>query len=360
MERPVPIPGWTLPGAMTAGAAQALLKSGGIAARDAVFAGAGPLLYLAAVQYLRAGFPPRAVLDATPWSHYAAAARFLPRALRHAGLLTRGLGLMRALRKAGVPVVRGVESLRILGTSCADGVRYRRRGVARDLAAAHVFLHLGVVPNINLSLALGCRHGWHDRQRCWHALADEWGRSSVPNVFLAGDGAAIGGAVVAEGQGRLSAWQALCDLGRLSPEERDRRATPVRAALARETAVRPFLDRLFLPPEAWRLPAEPDTIVCRCEAVPAGEIRRAAGQGVHGLDGLKAFTRCGMGPCQGRLCGLTAAEILARESGQPLITIAPCHARFPLKPVSLADMASLDRVMTGQGQEWPPFRPPRG
>ena len=78
MERPVPVPGWTLPGVMTAGAAQGLLKSGQLAARDAVFAGTGPLFYLAAVQYLRAGFPPRAVLDVTPWAHYARALRFLP------------------------------------------------------------------------------------------------------------------------------------------------------------------------------------------------------------------------------------------------------------------------------------------
>jgi thioredoxin reductase/bacterioferritin-associated ferredoxin len=342
MERPAPVPGWTLPGAMTAGGAQALLKSGGLAARDAVFAGTGPLLYLVAAQYLRAGFPPRAVLDATPGSHYAAALRFLPGALRHTGLLATGLRLVRELRRAGVPVVRRVDSLRILGTGSVEGIRYERRGRSRDVETAHVFLHLGVAPDPNLALALGCDHFWHAGQRCWHASTDGWGRSSLPNVFLAGDGAAIGGAIAAEGQGRLAAWRALCDLGHLSRSDRDRHSKPVRARLAREKAVRPFLDRLFLPPASWRLPDDPDSIVCRCEAVPVGEIRRAVGQGARGLDGLKSFTRCGMGPCQGRLCGVTVAEILARESGLPSSAIAPYRARFPLKPVALEDMASLD------------------
>lgn len=341
MERPAPVPGWTLPGVMTVGGAQSLLKTGGLAARGAIFAGTGPLLYLAAAQYLRAGFPPRAVLDATPRSNCAAALRLLPRALRNAPLLALGLGLMKELRRAGVPVIRDVRSLAILGASSAEAVRYERSGRRHEAQATHVFLHLGVVPNLALSLALGCDHHWHDGQRCWHAVTDEWGRSSLTNVFLAGDGAAIGGAVAAEGQGRLAAWEALRDLGRLTRAGRDGLAVPVRRAIAREAAARPFLDRLFLPPPAWLSPADPETIVCRCEAVTAGEIRRAVGQTAAGLDGLKTFTRCGMGPCQGRLCALTAAEILARDGTRPLSTIAPFRARFPLKPVTLADMASL-------------------
>ncbi len=344
MERPVPVPGWTLPGAMTAGGAQALLKSAGLAARDAVFAGTGPLLYLIAVQYLQAGFRPRAVLDATPRANYVAALRLLPTALSNAPVLAKGLGLLRTLRNAGVPVIRDVRSLSVIGTSAVSAVRYETGDGVHAAETAHVFLHLGVVPNLNLSLALGCDHVWHDGQLCWHARTDGWGRSSLPKIFLVGDGAAISGAVAAEAQGRLAAWQALCDLGRLSAEDRDRRARPVRRVLARETAVRPFLDRLFRPPVAWRVPQDRDAIVCRCEAVPAGEIRTAAGQGAHGLDGLKTFTRCGMGPCQGRLCGLTVAEILAAETSSPLSSITPYHARFPLKPVTLADMASLDGV----------------
>src|SRR5437879_2182687 len=151
IERPVPIPGWTLPGVMTVGAAQILLKTADLVPEGrAVLAGQGPLLYLAAVQLARAGSPPLAVLETTPPENYHAASRHLGSWWRGRRDLARGLGLVLALRRAGVPVRRGVRGLRALGHRRVEGVAWDGGEIAVD----HLFLHAGVIPNTQISLGL--------------------------------------------------------------------------------------------------------------------------------------------------------------------------------------------------------------
>ena len=126
---------------------------------------------------------------------------------------------------------------------------------------------------------------------------------------------------------------------------RDEAAAPARATLARQASLRDFLDRLY-PPLAVRL--DDATLVCRCEEVAAGQIRHAAALGCLGLNQLKAYTRCGMGPCQGRMCGTIAAELLAGAQDVPVAQVEPFRARFPIKPLAVGELASLEQV-TGQG-----------
>lgn len=123
MERPFPIPGWTLPGVMTAGAAQTLLKaSGTVPHQPVVLAGCGPLLYLLAWQYLRAGVAIRAVVETNTAADNWRAARHLPHALRSWADLMKGLRLLRALRSARVPVYRAAKDLRIEGEQAAAAI----------------------------------------------------------------------------------------------------------------------------------------------------------------------------------------------------------------------------------------------
>lgn len=336
IERPVPIPGWTLPGVMTVGAAQILLKTAGIAPDGrAILAGQGPLLYLAALQLARAGAPPVALFETTPHRRYHAAARRLGRLWAGRRDAARGIGMLLGIRRAGIPVIHGVRGLRAVGRDRVEAVAFSGGEIATD----HLFLHEGVIPNNQISLGLGLAHAWDTGQLCWRPAVDEWGRSSHANIAIAGDGAGITGAGAAEIEGRLAALDAAAMLGRLSEAERDRRASPLRRQLARERALRPLLDALYRPSGEVLAPAD-DVIICRCEEVSAGQVRRAARLGASGPNQVKAFLRCGMGPCQGRICGPLVCAVIARERRVPIAEVGALRPRAPYKPVTVGALAA--------------------
>lgn len=341
LERPMPLPGWTLPGVMTAGAAQILLKASGIVAERAVLMGSGPLLYLVAAQMVRAGTPPLALVETQTRGDALRAARHLPRALLGLGYLLKGLGLLRELRRAGVGRFTGATDLRVEGADRAEAAVFTARGRTHRIACDTVLLHHGVVPNTQASRSLGLPHRWDDAQRSFRPVVDAWGRSGLPAVFIAGDGAGIAGARAATLTGRLAALAIAHDLGRLSDSDRDLAARPLRVRLALETAARPFLDRAY-PPCLKALDPADDTIICRCEEVTAGTIRRTAALGSLGPNQTKAFCRAGMGPCQGRYCGLTVTEILSACHRQSPQDTGAYRIRSPLKPVTLGELATLD------------------
>jgi octopine oxidase subunit A len=335
IERAVPIPGWTLPGVMTVGAAQIALKSADLVPDGrVVLAGQGPLLYLAAVQLARAGAPPTALLETTPSGNYRDAARRLPGSWGGWRELAKGAGWLLALRRAGVKRWRHVRGLRAIGHRRLEGVAWEGGAIAADL----LLLHEGVIPDTQISLGLQLAHRWNEAQRCWQPVLDEWGMSSLPNIAVAGDGGGIAGATAAALSGRLAALDAAHRLGRLGAAERDRRAGPIRAALSRERALRPLLDALYRPADDVLDPADP-VIVCRCEEVTAGEIRRAVRLGAPGPNQVKAFLRCGMGPCQGRLCGPAVAAVVAAARGVPIAEAGTFRPRAPYKPITIGTLA---------------------
>ena len=342
-ERPVPFPGWTLPGVMTCGAAQILLKSSGLApSGPLVLAGSGPLLLLIAWQLHKAGVPIGAVLDTTPPGNYVKALRHAAGALRGWRMLLKGLGYLAALGKAGIAIRGGVTELRAdaAGSERLQRLHYRHKGRERVIACQTLLVHQGVVPNVQLSRALEAEHRWHEQQQCWHPQTDAWGETSIAGVFVAGDSAGIGGALAAEHLGRLAAWQIACQRERIGSLERDRLAQGARQALRSLMAIRPFLDCLYQPADEFLRPAD-ETIVCRCEEVSAGDIRRFVGLGCTGPNQTKAFSRAGMGPCQGRLCGLTVAQLIAAERQVAMEQVGYYHIRAPIKPLSLGELASL-------------------
>jgi thioredoxin reductase len=347
LERPMPVAGWTLPGVMTAGAAQLLLKSSAVAVDGAVFAGCGPLLYLVAAQYLRAGLSIRAILDTTdPANRHPALASL---SLRGSAFrtLAKGLGLLAEIRGAGVPMFRNVEDLRIAGRSRATGVAFRRGGAWQPLdGVTAVFLHQGVVPNLQLAWAAGCPPVWDAERLCWTAETDAWGRTAVPGLLVAGDAAGIAGARAAADRGRLAALAAAWSLDLLSEQRRDALARPLQASLRREAAIRPFLERLYRPRFGLRVPAGDAVIVCRCEEVTAGMVRREARRGAAEANRLKSALRCGMGPCQGRICAGMVSELTAASSGLPVEVVGRFRVRPPIRPVPLDQLAQLPAAET--------------
>jgi NADPH-dependent 2,4-dienoyl-CoA reductase/sulfur reductase-like enzyme len=334
LERPAPIPGWTLPGVMTAGAAQILLKSAGLVPEGrVVLAGQGPLLYLVAAQLVHAGAPPVALFETAPLENYLDAMRLLTGLWPGRRLLTKGLRLIATVKRAGVPIRRGVRGLRALGRRRLERIAWEDG----ELAADYLLLHEGVIPNVQISLAMQLRHEWDEAQLCWRPALDPWGQTSLPNIAVAGDGGGIAGAEAAVLTGRLAALDAALWLGHIGAAERDGRAAPIWAALNHERALRPFLDRLYRPSRSVMVPAEDEVIACRCEEVSVGKVRRATRLGAQGPNQLKAFTRCGMGPCQGRICGPVVAAIAADVLGKPIAEIgtyrpAPRSSRSPSAP----------------------------
>lgn len=340
LERPFPITGWTLPGVMTCGAAQILLKSSGLGPDGkVVLAGTGPLLWLLAAQYRRAGVRIEAMLETTPRRNWLAALPYLPKFLQ-SRYAAKGRALLREV-KASTRIERGVGALAARGDGRLREVAYRvGRGREIRLEADALLLHQGVVPNINLASAIGCKHHWDETQLCFTPEIDEWGRSSIPGVSIAGDGGGIAGAEAATESGRLAALDAAWQLGKIDDFARDRHAGPYREALAAALYGRRFLDLLYRPAVRFRHPAG-DTLVCRCEEVTAEQVLDAVKGGAVGPNQLKAFLRCGMGPCQGRLCGLTVTELIAKARKVAPDEIGYYRLRPPVKPITVAELASI-------------------
>ena len=331
LERPFPIPGWTLPGVMTAGGAQTLLKAQGLVPTGrTVMAGSGPLLWLLAAQVLRAGGKIEAILDTSSRLNWARAALFLPDFLL-SPYFKKGLALLREV-KAKVDVIP-------VGTVAAVGTDKLKEVVAdgHRIPADLLLLHQGVVPNVNLAMAAGVAHRWNNRQLCFAPVLDQDFQSSVPGIAVAGDGAGIAGGTAAAERGRIAA---IATVRALKPDAKVADPQTARQRLQREEMGRAFLDELYRPVTALRQP-EGDTIVCRCEEVTARQVRETARMGCEGPNQMKAFLRCGMGPCQGRLCGLTVTELIAEERGTMPDEVGYYRLRPPVKPITLGELASL-------------------
>lgn len=348
-ERPFPIAGWTLPGVMGAGAAQIMLKASGITQDSAVFAGTGPLLYLVAYQYMKAGVPIKAILDTTPHINMINALPHLPAALTKIGALTKGRRWIKQLRAAGIPFIKGVQNIVCEGHEAVETIAYQRAGKWQKINTSHVFLHQGVVPNTNLAVAAGCKSIWSNAQLCWHIQTDNWYETDIAGIRVTGDGASINGAVAAWHSGCIASLGALHRDGFINADKQIAKARSSRKALTREKRIRPFLDAMFKPPKATRVPQDNAIMVCRCEEVTAGEIHDAISLGCRDANQLKSHTRCGMGPCQGRFCGLTASEIIAQKTQIPIAEMPVPRHRPMVKPLLLGELINLATEPSKEG-----------
>lgn len=333
MDRVIPFPGWTLPGVFTLGAAQIALKSQGLAiGRRVALVGAGPLLPLVAHQYARAGIAIAVVLDVTPFS---AKARALPRLARLPKTLAKGLWYTAAGALRGHPIHGGAHAIAVEGDGRVAALRWtdgfgRRHRVACDAVGAS----FGLRSETQLADLAGLRFAYDRTLRQWLPERTSEGRTSRGDVYVIGDGAGIGGAEAAELQGDRAALAVIEDFG--GPRDRPREARLDRA-LARQRTFRTALEAAYPYPDALAAAVDDAEIVCRCEGITAGALRAAARErGAVEMTRLKALTRVGMGRCQGRVCGLAAADILARATGQPQEAVGRLRTQPPVKPIPLA------------------------
>jgi len=324
-DRILPVSGWTLPGVYSLGAAQIALKYQGCAIGERVaFCGSGPLLYLVAYQYAKAGAKVVAVLDSAP---FRAQCRALPALLGQPATLAKGLYYRAWLSAHGVPVHQGVTLQQIEGEQRVSGIRWDRQDLACDAVA---FAH-ALRSETQLADLLGCEFEWNALNRAWLPRRDNAGRSSLAGVYLAGDGAGIMGADAAQMAGERAALAVLEDAGVAIDH---RRPAVLEQQLAGIQRFRQGLETAFPFPEDWAAQAPDELIVCRCEEVSVGDVRAVVDEGHWEINRVKAHCRVGMGRCQGRMCGLAAAEIVAERSGRGIEHVGRLRGQAPIKPLS--------------------------
>ncbi|MBB3001607.1 NADPH-dependent 2,4-dienoyl-CoA reductase/sulfur reductase-like enzyme [Paraburkholderia tropica] len=340
-DRLIPVKGWQFAGTYSLGAAQIALKSQACSiGRRVVFMGTGPLLYLVASQYVQAGAKVAAVLDT---SAAGARLRALPKLLARFDVLRKGSALVGALKRAGVQMYNGIEPVEIVGTpdEGVSAVRFRTAsGKIEQIDCDAIGMGYHLRPETQLADLARCAFRFDTLTRQWLPQIDELGRSSVSGVYLAGDGVRVLGADGAENAGRLAAHAALIDLGRGAQ-------AAVLDALKREQRrmdrFREGLAQAFEWPaqQAAKLPDE--TMVCRCEGITAGELRRVIhDEGAQEANRAKALSRVGMGRCQGRYCGHAAAEIIADAARVPLEQVGRLRGQAPVKPLAIATVEETE------------------
>ena len=331
-DRVLPLPGWTLPGVFTLGGAQIALKAQACAiGTRVVFAGSGPLLYLVAWQYLKAGIDVAAVLDAAPLQAKFNLWRGLPLA---PAIVLRGLRMAAELKLSGTALHFGVTGLRFEGERRVVRVTFRAGGRERDVICDGVGYGLNLRSETQLADLAGCAFHFDSRDRAHLPVREISGRSSESGVYLAGDGARIAGADAAEAAGERAALALLEDRG-LSCNAT--RAAALERKLQRIDRFRDVLESAFPYPSHWANDMADGTLLCRCEEISAGEARQAIKDfALVEINRLKAVSRIGMGRCQGRVCGAAAAEILANETGRDIGAVGRLRAQAPIKPIPFA------------------------
>ena len=340
-DRLMPVSGWHHAGTYSLGGAQVALKSQGCAIGSrVVMMGTGPLLYLVAAQYVKAGATVSAVLDT---STFAQRVRALPQLLAIPSTLKKGIALMRVLKNARVPVHRGVTPVAIEGTpeNGVQNVRVKQAdGATLQVSCDAVALGYHLRQETQLADLAGCEFRFDHALQQWLPIADDDGRSNVKGVYLAGDGARVRGADAAERAGRLAALAVLKDTGvACNEDEADR----LRMQLQRFTRFAAGLRAAFPWPAQFAAALPDDTIVCRCEAITAGELRRVVNEmGAKEANRAKAFSRVGMGRCQGRFCAHAGAEVIAAEARVPLEAVGRLRGQAPVKPLPMAITTQAD------------------
>ncbi|AOR30645.1 FAD/NAD(P)-binding oxidoreductase [Streptomyces fodineus] len=328
----LPFPGWTLPGVVTAGGAQAMLKGGLVLpGRTVVVAGTGPLLLPVATGLAAAGARvaalvesagPRALLRRAP--ALAAEPGKLAEGAWYAGQLLRHR--VRTLSRHTVVEAHGTERLEAVTVAALGRDERIRPGSARRIPCDTLAVGQGMLAHTDLAETLGCTLTGEN------VRVDDEQRTDVPGVWAAGETTGIGGAALALAEGHIAGRSIAARLHGTAPDPRSwASAARARTRLRRFFAA---LETVYAPPAGWADRITDDTVVCRCEEVTAGQVRTAADAlGAGDLRTVKLLTRAGMGWCQGRMC----APAVAGLTGCPL---EPGRRPFA-RPVPLGVLAAL-------------------
>jgi glycine/D-amino acid oxidase-like deaminating enzyme len=368
-DRPVVFPGWTLPGVITAGGLQTLAKTQSfIPGKRIVFAGSGPVALAFPAQLAGYGANIVAALEAGPAPAPADLVKISTAALGNVGLLLDAARYQAALLQHRIPLKYRRIVVRAEGEERVERVVYARvdadwrviAGTEEAVDADVLCLGYGFSPSSELLRLVGC--GFDDDEDLGGSIVrrDEWCRTDVAGVYAAGDGTGVEGSAVAADEGRIAAYAVALDAGLLGEHTVTRSANALQWRLSRRRALTRSTNRMYRVGGGLFDLATPETTVCRCESVAAGAVQDAV-ETAPEISAVKALTRAGMGPCQGRMCGRHIASMIAAERGVPIGEVAPATPRMPVRPTPISAIADQQIVDPGlfSEKDSKPVEPPR-
>ncbi|HST48668.1 NAD(P)/FAD-dependent oxidoreductase [Jatrophihabitans sp.] len=342
-DRQLPFPGWDLPGVLTVGGAQALLKGSGVAVGPRVLvAGTGPFLLPVATALAARGADVLGVHEANRPGRWL---RQLPAALSQPAKLTEAAGYALALARHRVPLhtrsvviaAHGGDRLEAVTVARLDWAGRVRRDTCRRQPVDVLAVGYGFSTSAELAAQAGCTlHPTSDATLA--VTTDGAQRTSNPWVFAAGEITGVGGAQLAVAEGIVAGAGA-------AAASESAAGGPVSAVLPAAVRTRDRLRRfaaamheVYPVPPFWLDTLEPDTVVCRCEEVTVAEIDAAISAGARDSRSVKLLSRSGMGWCQGRECGYATSCLVAARTGQP-VDLANGAGRPVAAPIPLGLLA---------------------
>jgi NADPH-dependent 2,4-dienoyl-CoA reductase/sulfur reductase-like enzyme len=349
-DTPVAFPGWTLPGVITCGAALTLLKTQRVAPTGrALVTGTGPLLLSAAAHLIEAGVKVVGVCEAS---------RIFPRGLSlgmsllgQGQRLSEGLKYMGAMLRTKTPYKIGWTILEVRGSDrVAEAIigkvdRYGAPvpGTERSLPVDLVVSGYNLTPNTGLVRMIGCKLDFNNKLGGWIPNRDDRMQSSVPGVYIVGDGAGIGGVEQARLEGKIAGVAVAAAAGQVSPDKAAELLQTIQPKLEHQQQFGKLLGELFTPNPGLISLSRDDTIVCRCEEITLGEVKAAVASGARTIGEVKMITRTGMGNCQGRMCehsvsGAIAQALSSDKSVSPE-SVGYYSIRPPLHPLPVGFLA---------------------
>jgi D-hydroxyproline dehydrogenase subunit alpha len=346
-DRPVAFPGWTLPGVITAGGAQTLVKTQRVLpGRRIVFAGSGPVALAFPAQLHHAGANIALVCEAGPPPRTADVVAMAIAARGNVSLLRDAVGYRAELLRARIPLRYGRIVVAAEGDDRVESVVHAAvdadwrviPGTEEREACDTLCLGYGFLPSVELLRLAGC--ALHDDEDRGGAVTriDEWMRTSVDGVLAAGDGTGVEGSLVALDEGTLAAIGAARDLGALSARQADSEAAQLRRRLRQRRMFRRALQRMHrVGPGIYELSTD-ETVICRCEVVTRAALDPAIASSVDPAV-VKGLTRAGMGLCQGRNCQRTIAGLIAQQHGRAIGSLDTATPRLPTRPVPIGAVA---------------------
>lgn len=346
-EKQLPFKGWTLPGVMATGAAQILMKSSGILpGKKTLIGGLGPLMLVLAAEILSNGGKVHALLDQSSFAEKIKAVTVGP----EIGFkLLEGAFYFTRLAFARVPIMQGVRILEARGRKQLEAVVYARTdangkiidGTEQIRSTDTLAVGYGFSPNIELPQQAGCSVSYDADKGGWFVDVDASMATSAPGIYAVGETTGIAGAGKSFIEGQIAAWDILLKTGRVNRRRHKEYTRALKRQRRQQVRYGRLINRMCrIAPGCYEeIPDE--TIVCRCEEITMGEIRRRLGQGFATMNGIKRATRCTMGNCQGRICGPILSEIISGFTHRPPGEIGCTSARIPVKTVSLGALAKM-------------------
>ena len=337
VERSIPFPGWTLPGIMTAGGLQKMIKNQRmLPGKRFLLSGASPLQLSVAASLVKDGAEVVALCEATSIKD---SLRLLPEIIRQKGLLKEAVSYLFPVLKKSAPILRPYSVISAKGDNQVREATVARldenwapiSGTERTFEVDTVALGYGFLPVARLARLCGCTQVYDSVLKSWKPKTDLFMQTSVENIYTAGDSSGVEGADLAEVEGRIAGAHAAAELAKMPVAERDQRLKSLFRTREKIKAYSKLLNQVFSPRSGLFTLTEDDTIVCRCERITASEVFAGIERGYRNINEIKR-TRVCMGPCQGRTCESIVTELMLQK-GITIEEIGHMTIRPPITPM---------------------------